>query len=130
MKLTLKERFDVITLFPTQSDFITLQRIEEARKVLLPSEQEVKDYEVTNTDKGLTWKNDSEREVVLGETATDLVIKELKRLNDAKELKIEHLSLYGKFVESKKDEVNEKGALEAAAPEVADASSPVEPSVE
>ena len=102
MKLTLPERLVLTNILPEQSDFITLSRIQDAKNLLIPTELEVKEFEIVMEEGIMRWSAnvDTEVDIKIGEVATDSIFLALKKLNDDKQLEAKHLSLYEKFVAS------------------------------
>jgi len=106
MKLNLLERFTILKILPQEGNFATLKILNNLKSVLSPSEEEFKEFEIKphvvdgkQTDK-IVWnaKGQEEREIEIGEKATDIIIESLKDLDKSKKLINEHFSIYEKFV--------------------------------
>lgn len=104
-KLSIPERVVLLGTIPKQADFITLSKLEDARKVIVFTDEEVKKHQITTTPEGnITWATkDYQQDIELGEIAEAEIAKELKRLDSEKQLTADHLSLYEKFVEKRNE---------------------------
>ena len=100
MKLNLIERFTILNLLPKETNFATLKIVRELQKVLSTSEEEFKKYEIKQVEDKITWnvKGNEEVEIKIGEKATDIIVEELKKLDNEKKLTKQHLSVYDKFI--------------------------------
>ena len=101
MNLTVPERINLINLLPTKGDFLTLRIIFEAKDALDFDEVERKRIELTPDGSGrVSWNPSaaSEVDVVLARPAIDVIVIELNKLNEAKQLTVDQFSLYEKFV--------------------------------
>lgn len=106
MKLSVIERFLVQQLIPKEANYSNLTLIRKAREELSFSEEENKKLAFRTEGEGnearTVWnKVDIEKDVNLGETVTGMIVKELKRLDDAGKLVPEQCPLYEKFVLNK-----------------------------
>ena len=103
MKLNVKERLLLLSILPRESDFVTLRIVKNLQTDLSFSEDEVKTYgfktEAVNGQSVTTWNpsNDSEKEVNMGEKASDVIVEALRKINNEKKLTMEQLELYEKF---------------------------------
>lgn len=102
MKLTVMERLLTQSLIPREANYANLKLIREAREELSFSDAENKQLNF-RVDKDRTEWNpvDIQKDIDLGETVTGMVVKELKRLDEANKLTAEQFSLYEKFVSDK-----------------------------
>ena len=103
MKLMLLERLKLLQVLPSEGSFVTLNIITDLRKSLAPTEDELKEFELVEKDGQLSWndKGREEREIQIGEKATDIIVKALKQLDSEGKLTAHHLSIYEKFVVNK-----------------------------
>lgn len=104
MKLCVRERLVLLSIVPTEGNFITLKIVRKLREKLSFSEEEVKAFEFVEANGQVVWntKNENERgelEISFGEKAIDLIIEALKKLDKEGKLTDNHFSLYEKFVE-------------------------------
>jgi len=117
MKLTVFERLILLNILPGEGDFTTLKIVRHLREDLSFTEEEHKlanfknEGEIFEDDEGnksvvgkgqVRWKDEvKEKEIKIGEKATDIIVDVLGNLNKDKKLRNEHMSLYEKFVELK-----------------------------
>jgi hypothetical protein len=106
MVLTVKERLLLGGLLPNQGDFTTLKIIQKLQQDLSFSEEEHKVLNFkTDAAKGFTTWNfagekDVQKDIIIGEKATDVIVGALKKLNEAKSLSLDIMGLYEKFIRS------------------------------
>jgi hypothetical protein len=102
VKLTLRERYVVMSLFPREGSFVTIKAITKIKEELFPSDEEVAiagledlpDGRVTATN----WLLVVEKEITFGKITKALVEEALKKLDETKKLTEEHFTLYEKFI--------------------------------
>ena len=108
MILTVFERANLLGLLPGEGNIKTLRTVTKAREVLSLSDEENKRWQPSVDEKGLMmWKvvaDDGtpipqEAEVEISELAFELIREKLIEADKKEKLKIEHYSLYEKFVE-------------------------------
>ena len=99
MKLNLNERFAVLQIIPQEGNFATLKIVNDLKLVLAPSETEHKEFEITQDSEMLKWnlKGNEEREIKMGEKATDLIAEALKKLDEDAKLTQNQFTIYEKF---------------------------------
>lgn len=100
MKLNVAERLNLLGILPAQGDFVTLKIVRKLREALTFDEAELAVLNVKQDGDRVTWnpEADSNKDVEIGEKATDIVVASLKKLNDEKKLTNQHYSLYEKFI--------------------------------
>lgn len=100
MKLSLFERFTIQNILPQEGSFLTLKILNSLKLSLAPSEEEIKEFEIKPEGNLLTWnkKGKEEKEIEIGEKATDLIVDALKDLDKKAKLTNEHFSIYEKFI--------------------------------
>jgi len=100
MKLNILERFKLLQILPQEGNFMTLTIVRKLQETLSLTEAEYKEFEVKEDGVTTTWneKGREEREIEIGEKATDIIVEALKKLNDENKLTGHHMSLYEKFV--------------------------------
>ncbi len=99
MKLNLNERFAVLRIIPQEGNFATLKIVNDLKLVLAPSEAEHKEFEIIQEGEMLKWngKGKEEREIKIGEKATDLITEALKKLDEDAKLTQNQFTIYEKF---------------------------------
>lgn len=99
MKLTVSDRLILLFIIPQQGDFTTLKIIRNMRDDLSFSEEDHEKLKF-RIDEGIHWEEGLEdKEINFGEKATDIIVDAFKKLDSQKNLRIEHMELYEKFVE-------------------------------
>ena len=100
MKLSVHERLLLLNLLPPKGDFTTLKLLRLAKEELSFSESENKSLNFQQNDEMLTWneKANMDKEVNIGDTITEVIKKELKKMDKEKELTEQHISIYEKFI--------------------------------
>ena len=107
MKLNLLERITLLNILPQEADYVTLKILNKLKETLSPSEDEFKEFEIepvmdeSGAQTGTKWneKGIEERELEIGEKATDMIVGALKKLDTEKKLTNQHYSIYEKFIE-------------------------------
>ena len=104
MELNVLERLLALNLLPKEGTFANLKLLRVTRENLSFSEEENKSLNFRNEGTGneaRTLWNDGlpDKDVQIGEVATQMLVKALKKLNDEEKLTPEHMTLYEKFVE-------------------------------
>ena len=99
MQLKLSKRFVILQIIPQEGSFATLKIVNDLRLVLSPSEAEFKEFEITQDGDMLKWnsKGEEEKEIAIGEKATDVIVEALKKLDEDKKLTQSQFSIYEKF---------------------------------
>jgi len=108
MKLSVKERLILLGILPPQGDIASLKIVRKLREDLGFSEKEQKKIKLiivpgaTDQEGGYRWDGEIEKDVEIGEKATDIIVKSLTDLSSKGQLHIDQLDLYEKFVEKEK----------------------------
>ncbi|OFY64773.1 MAG: hypothetical protein A2Y71_06285 [Bacteroidetes bacterium RBG_13_42_15] len=107
MNLNILERITLQGILPQQGNYINFKIINELRGELSFSEREIKDWgiKVTPNAEGkgqdfITWNQvkAQEKEIKLGEVTRNIVVAELKKLDEKGEINAQNSSLYEKFI--------------------------------
>jgi hypothetical protein len=100
MKLTLLERLTIQKILPQEGNFATLKILDSLKMSLAPSEEEFKEFGIVLEQGKATWneKGLEEREIVIGEKASEIIKETLIELDKNKKLSTNHISIYEKFV--------------------------------
>ncbi len=107
MKLTVFERVILNNILSEhRDDFLTLKLIRKVREELSLNEAENKLYRPQIREGKVIWRTadekgnpiPQEKDIEIGETVTNIIKTDLKKLNDSKMLQDEHFSLYEKFI--------------------------------
>ncbi len=111
MILSVKERMALMTVLPQESNFATLGIVEALRTHLSLTEKEHKELKIRETPSGdgrmfVEWDQDAaskaDKEIPIGEVAMNLIVEELKKMNEDNKLNASIYTLYDKFVESRR----------------------------
>jgi hypothetical protein len=100
------ERLTVLSLLPQKGDIVTLRTVNEYIGKVGLTEEEIEKHKIVQQPDGqVKWKsNDMTTDIIdieFGDTAKGIISKELKALEERKELTFQYMSLYEKFVEGK-----------------------------
>jgi len=100
MKLNVFERLVLLPILPAEGDFLTLKIMRELKESLSMSQTDLDEFEIKQAGEQVTWneKGNEEREIEIGEKATEIVIDSLKKLDKEKKLTDRHFTVYEKFV--------------------------------
>lgn len=111
MELSVKDRMALMTILPKEANFVTYGIANDLRTHLSLTEKEHKDLKIRETPSGdgkmfVEWDQDAaakaDKDIPIGEKAMDLIVEELKKLNETNKLDQATFDLYDKFVESKR----------------------------
>lgn len=105
MELSVGERLVLLSVLPVEGDFVTLKIVRDLRGDLSFSEEELKELGIVQSEGMVQWADgkNTTKDVPIGEKATDIIGDALKKLNEAKILREEHIPLYEKFIEKNKE---------------------------
>jgi hypothetical protein len=101
MILNTLERLLLLAALPKEGDITSLKIIRKLREDLSFTEEEHARLKFTpGPDDSINWDvyGDENREIPIGEKATDIVVFALKKLNHDKKLTEQHFSLFEKFI--------------------------------
>ena len=100
MKLNLLERLMIQSILPKEADFVTLKIMNNLRQSVAPSEEEYKEFEIRQDEGRVIWnsKGNEEKEIEVGEKATDVIKGALEKLDKEKKLTQDLFTLFEKFV--------------------------------
>lgn len=102
--LSLAERIHLMNMLPEQGNVISIRRVDELKKKLLPSEAEIERWNLKIEGASFQWdpKSDTDAVIEVGQSMWDLVVKTLKDMDSAGTMTTNQVSLYEKFVENEK----------------------------
>ena len=98
MILNIPERIALFGILPEKENFVTMKIVKDLRSNLLLSEEDIKEAEVTLEGEQMFWKKMIEKDVQIGEKATDIIVTALKKLDSEKALEDRHMALWEKFI--------------------------------
>lgn len=100
MELSVRERLLLLDILPAQGDITTLLVIREAQEALGFQDEEREALEMVAEDGRVRWNMQIEtpKIVRLGDAALAIIAGRLKELSERKQLGLEHVDLYRRFV--------------------------------
>jgi hypothetical protein len=113
MNLSVIERIQLLGVLPKEGDFSTLKIVRSLQNDLSFSEEEHKTLRFKNAGEtyidqkgkkqtvpeGQTrWMEEVEKDVIIGDKATEIIRNSFKKMNDQKKIPIQMFDLYQKFV--------------------------------
>ncbi len=112
MKLSMRDRFVLLNILPPEGNIATIKIVHRLRQDLAPTEQEFKDYKITQNEGQVMWDDAMEKkrgaqEKKIGPKAYIMIEEQFKKLNDEKKLTEGHLETYMKFCDEKEEEDKE-----------------------
>jgi len=101
MKLNVLERLMLLNMLPKEGSITVLKLLRVLKEELSFSEEENKALVFKQEDEQLMWNSEGDvvKDIKIGEIMTELIKKELKKLNDEEKLTDAHIDLYEKFME-------------------------------
>ena len=102
MQLTILERVLLLNVLPVEGNIITLRIIQDLRRNLAPTEEEIKKVNLRQEGTQIRWDDEKyTADVPVGEKATDTVVAALVKMNSDNKLTEQFIPLYERFVEKK-----------------------------
>lgn len=98
MKLSVKERLQLLKILPRQGTFITLKVINDLNHQIGFSDQEIDTIKLSTAQGKIEWKQEVEKEIEFASTGKKIIADAIKELDEKKLLTMDMLSLYEKFV--------------------------------
>ena len=100
MKLSPLERLNILSILPNEGNYLTLKIVRKLREALSFDEQEHKILKFVQEEGVIKWdtQNDFEKDITIGEKATDLIVEALKKIDEKQKLTEQLYSIYEKFV--------------------------------
>ena len=102
MKLSVIERITLMQILPKEGSHITFKILIELKSALSFNEKEIREFGMTEGDGRLHWKKSVDKEIPIGEKATDIIVSTLKKLDETHKLSEQTNHLYGRFIENDK----------------------------
>ena len=100
MLLAVAERIALLSILPVRGDFVTLKVLNQLRMSLSFTEEELKLFQIEEDKETqrVSWKEDAEVDIPIGEVATGIIVDSLKELDKRKELPFNVFGIYEKFI--------------------------------
>ena len=102
MKLNVLERLTLLGVLQAHvGNFLTLGIVNDTVSILAMTDKEFKKFGIKQVGEQITWnpEGSKEKEIEIGEKATEIIVEDLKKMDQMKKLEQKHFSLYKKFVE-------------------------------
>ena len=102
MILSVQERVVILSLLPNEGSYATLKILNQLRMGLSFTEEELKKWKIVETpqDGRISWEEDGETEIPIGEKATDIIVDALKERDKANTLHVQAMPIYEKFIQT------------------------------
>lgn len=98
-KLTLSDRFAILSILPLEGNFATLKIVRKLREQLSLTEEEIKEQKVIQRGDQITWDNgEKTTEMEFGEFAESMIKDALMKLDTDSKLEEKHLRVYEQFI--------------------------------
>lgn len=104
-KLSMVERFAVMSALPEEGSYATLRVLRELKHQLGPSEEELKEMEIKQEGAQVRMnpKASEERDLDIGERAEDIIFTALQKLNREEKLREHQFTIFEKFVKKRQE---------------------------
>ena len=101
MKLDISERLTLVNVIPAKGNFETMSTVEALQTILYPSEEEVKKFEIKQTETRIEWNEEGKIPVDVNftERQVQLLKDQLELLSKHEELTMPQYLLIKKFRE-------------------------------
>jgi hypothetical protein len=101
MELNLFERYELIKLLPEKGNFETMNLIDNLLMKLYPSEKEVEEFEIKQTEKEIVWNDKGKQPKMIEFTkAQRRYIEDIfNKLSEEGELNLAQFKLFKKLIE-------------------------------
>lgn len=112
MRLTIANRISLLDLLPQQGNIVTLRLLQDLRKKVALSEEEIKKFGVKQVRSGDTgiliqWAPEFDKirvDILMNESEKTIITREIMRLESQGQLTMNMLPLYDYFVDNKEPE--------------------------
>ena len=98
MKLSVIDRLVLLNVLPKEGEITTLKVIRKLRDDLSFSEEEHKTLNFRQEGEALLWDEMPEKEIEIGERATDVIVNAFKNLSRQGKLHVDYVEMYDRFV--------------------------------
>lgn len=98
MKFNVQDRVILLNILPSEGSYINLKLVRKLRESLSFSEKEHEELNLKAEGSRVTWEKDVEKDVHIGDTMRELIIRALYQLDKAGKLTEAHIPVYEKFI--------------------------------
>jgi len=101
MKLDVLNRLVLLNVLPKEGNIMTLKIVRKLREELSFSEEEHKELDFQESNGKLVWNTviNDDKEIEIGEKASDIIVETLKKLDRENKLHEDHLPIWEMFIE-------------------------------
>jgi len=98
MILNILERLTLLSILPKEGDYVTLKILRDLRMALGLTEEELKNWNVVQEETRVTWDENGEAEIPIGEKAMGIIVDRLRDMDEKKQLTDQSVAVYEKFI--------------------------------
>jgi len=100
MKLNVLERITLLQILPKEGTYVTFKILIDLKARLAFNEKEIKEFGVEENEGQIRWKKSTDKEIEVGEKATDIVVDVLKKLDKDGKINDNNVLLFEKFIKT------------------------------
>lgn len=100
-ELNVLERLAILNILPQENNFATLKIIRDLKSNIGITEDEFTKFELVMNGEQLRWNAEGSKRIPfkIGMKARDIIVEQLKELDDQDKLNENHITIYELFVE-------------------------------
>ena len=100
MILTVHDRILLLGILPKETNYVTLKILDDLRMNLSYTEDETKEWgiDVDRENNQVSWDEDGEADIPIGEIATGIIVDQLRNLDKQEKLTLSLVPVYEKFI--------------------------------
>ena len=100
MILTVHDRILLLGILPKETNYVTLKILDDLRMNLSYTEAETKEWGIDVDREGgqVSWDENGEADIPIGETATGIIVDQLRNLDKQNKLTHSLVPVYEKFI--------------------------------
>jgi hypothetical protein len=98
MKLSVLDRVTLLGILPAEGNYLTFKIISDLKLRLSFSEEDIKNFNIRESDGRIFWDKSEDKEVEIGEKAFEIVKESLKKLDEAGKINEHNAPLYERFM--------------------------------
>lgn len=90
----------LLSILPQEGNYANMRILSDLRMGLSYTEEETKKWtiQVDRDSQTISWKEDGEAEIPIGEKATSIILDELRKLDKQNQLTAKLMPIYEKFI--------------------------------
>ena len=100
MLLKVSERLGVLSVLPKEGNYANMRVLNDLRMNLSYTEDEQEKWgiDVNRETQMVSWKEDGESDIPIGEKATGIIVDELRKLDTQNKITNQIMPIYEKFI--------------------------------